>query len=182
VGRGDAALIQFPGKERMLITRNAFSHRGSDLGRIVLAPYLWREKIKRIDYLFLTDSRVQQTEKLRFMVKNFHPREVFSNLSTEKVIGGVKIKGGSTEGITTTYRGWSLIFYDQKVLIEKENLGRGKGWPKYLIITKEKMKRNSSFPVLSIYQTGAITITIDPEGNMKMKGFLEKKLPLRVSD
>ena len=182
VGRGDAALIQFPGKERMLITRNAFSHRGSDLGRIVLAPYLWREKIKRIDYLLLTDSRVQQTEKLRFMVKNFHPREVFSNLSTEKVIGGVKIKGGSTEGITTTYQGWSLIFYDQKVLIKKENLGRGKGWPKYLILTKKRMKCNSSFPVLSIYQTGAITITIDPEGNMKMRGFLEKNLPLRVSD
>jgi competence protein ComEC len=173
-GRGDVALIQFPGKERMLIAHNAFGYRGFNLGRMVVAPYLWKEKIQRVDYLLLTDPYVQQTGKLRFMVNNFHPREVFSNLSRKRMIGGVKIKGGNTEGIIISYRGWSLLFHDRKVQIEKENPEREKGWPKYLITTKEKIIRPSSFPALSIPQTGALTITIGPEGNLRMKSFLKE--------
>ena len=111
---------------------------------------------------------------------NFHPREVFSNLSKERMINGAKIKGGNTEGITISYRGWSFLFHDQKVLIEKEDPERGKGRSKYLITTKEERKGRSSFPILSIHQTGAITITIDPEGDIKMKGFLKRNLPLRI--
>jgi competence protein ComEC len=182
VGRADVAFIQFPGKERMLVARNAFGHRGFNLARMVLAPYLWQEKIKRVDYLFLTDPQVQPTKELRFMMDNFHPREIFSNLSVERMIAEARIKVSNTEGITISYRGWSLIFSGQKVQIEKENPERGKGWPKYLITTKEKAKGSSSFPVLSISQTGALTITIDPEGDMKMKGFLKKDLPLRIFD
>lgn len=181
-GRGDVALIQFPGKERMLIARNAFGYRGFNLGRMVVAPYLWKEKIQRIDYLFLTDPHVQQTDRLRFMINNFHPKEVFSNLSTERVIGGAKIKGGNTEGITISYQGWSFYFSGERVEIERGGLQMGKRWPKYLITTKEKIIRASSFPVLSIPQTGALTITIDPEGNIRMKSFLKENLPLTIFD
>jgi len=181
-GRANLSLIQFPGKERMLIAGNAFGHRGFNLARMVVAPYLWQEKIKRVDYLFLTDAHVQHTDKLRFMINNFNPREVFSDLSIERMIGGVRIAGVNTEWVTITYRGWSLLFYDQKIKIEKENPERGKEWPKYLIIAKEKMKRPPSFSVLSLDQTGAITITIDPKGNIKMKGFLKKNLPMRIFD
>jgi len=177
-GRANVALIQFPGKERMLVARNAFGRRGFNLARMVVAPYLWQEKIRRVDYLFLTDPQVRPTKELRFMMENFHPKEVFSDLSRERMISGAKIKGGASEGITISYRGWSFLFHDQKVLIEKEDPEEGKGWPRYLIITKEKTKGSSPFPVLSISQTGAITITIDPEGNMKMKGFLKRDLPL----
>jgi len=182
VGRGNVALIRFPGKERMLITHNAFGYRGFDLGRMVVAPYLGHEKIQRIDYLFVTGAHVQQTDRLRFMINSFHPREVFSNLSTERMIGGVKIKGGGSEGITIGYRGWSLLFYDQKVQIERENLEGVKGWSKYLIVAKKQTMRPRSFPVLSIPQTGALTITIDPEGNIRMKSFLKENLPLRILD
>jgi len=181
-GRKNVSLIQFPGKERMLIAYNAFGYSGFDLGRTVVAPYLWHKKIQRIDYFFLADARVQQTDRLRFMIDNFHPREVFSGLSTERMIGGVKIEGGASEGITISRRGWSLIFYGQKVEIEKENLEGAKGWSKCLITTKEKIIRPPSFPVLSIPQTGAITITIDPEGRLKMKSFLKKNIPLRILD
>jgi hypothetical protein len=62
------------------------------------------------------------------------------------------------------------------VQIEKEDQEKGREWPKYLITKKEKMKRRSPFPILSLDQTGAITITIDPKGNIKMKGFLKKNL------
>jgi len=182
VGRANVAFIQFPGKERMLIAHNAFGQMGFKLGRMVVAPYLWQEKIRRVDYLFLTYPQAQRTDELRFMIDNFRPKEVFSNLSKGRMISGVKIKKGNTAGITISYRGLSLIFSDQKVLIEKENQERGKGWPRYVITTKEEIVRRSSFPVLSISQTGAIKITIDPEGNIKMKGFLKKDLPPRIFD
>jgi competence protein ComEC len=176
-GRGNVALIRFPGRQRMLIAQNAFSHRGFNLGRMVVAPYLWQEKINRVDYFFLTGSQVQRGDGFRFMINNFHPKEVLTTLSAEKVIGGAQIKGSNTEGITVSYRGWSFLFYDHKVRIEKEELERGKEWRKYLIVTEEKAKRQSSFPALSIYETGALTITIDTEGNIKLKSFLKKNLP-----
>ena len=175
-GRGDVSLIRFPGRERMLITRNAFGNRGFNLARMVVAPYLWQEKIQRIDYLFLSSPQVHQTERLQFMIKNFNPREMFSNISTERMIAGTKIKGGNIEEITISYRGWYLLFDDHKLQIEKENPEEGKRWPKYLIVTEEKMLPSSSFHILNIDQTGALTITIDPEGNIKMKSFLKKNL------
>ena len=35
--------MQFPGKEKMLITDNAFGQNGFNLGSIVVAPYLWQK-------------------------------------------------------------------------------------------------------------------------------------------
>jgi len=175
-GSGDVSLIQFPGKEKMLITNNVFGQNGFNLGGIVVAPYLWHEKIQRIDHLFLSSPQEHLTEKLQFMINNFHPKEVFFSLSAEKVIKGVKIKGSTTEGIILDYQGWSLHFYERQVQIENKNKEVGKQWPKFFIITKETKKQYSSFPIVNIRQTGALTITIDPEGSLKMKSFFKKNL------
>ena len=175
-GSGDVSLIQFPGREKMLITNNAFSQKGFNLGRIVVAPYLWHEKIQRIDHLFLSSPQVHQTENLQFMINNFHPKEVFFSLSTERVIKGVTIKTGNAKEILLDYQGWSFHFYQRHVQIENKNKEVGKQWPKFFITTKETKKQNSSFPTLNIRQTGALTITIDPEGNLTMKSFLKKNL------
>jgi competence protein ComEC len=160
-GRGNVAVIRFPGKERMLIARNIFDHRGLGLARMVVAPYLWQEKIKRIDYLFLTGPQPPHTDDLRFMIDNFRPREVLSGLSGERLIAGVKIRGESGGGTSVSYRGWSFLFHDQKVLVEKEDLQRGKERPRYIITTREQKEPSPSFPVLS----------------MTMRGFLKKDLP-----
>jgi competence protein ComEC len=178
-GRADVALIQFPGSERMLVAQNAFTHRGFDLGRIVVAPYLWQGKIKRFDYLLLTDPQSPPTDKLRFMTDNFRPREVLSQLSGERVIAGVRIRGESGGGTRVGYRGWSFLFHEQRVLVEREDLQRGKEGPRYIITTREQKKSSSPFPVLSTHETGALTITIDTEGTMKMESFLKKDLPYR---
>jgi len=175
-GRGSVSLIQFPGKEKMLITRDAFGHKGFDLGRAVVAPYLWHEKIRHIDYLFLSNPQVHQTERLQFMINNFHPKEVFSSLSQKRVISEVAIKGNNTEGIMLSYRGWSFLFHDQQVRIEKEKNEERKESPKFLIITKGGKKQRFSFPTLNICRTGAITVTIDSEGNLTMRSFLKKSL------
>ena len=175
-GNGDVSLIQFPGKEKMLITNNAFSQNGFNLGRIVVAPYLWHEKIQRIDHLFLSSPQAHQTEKLQFMINNFHPKGVFFTLPTKRVIKGVNIKAGNAEEIMLDYQGWSFHFYQRQVQIENKNKEAGKEWSKFLITTKETKKQHSSFPTLNIRQTGALTIAIDPEGNLTMKSFLKKNL------
>ena len=175
-GSGDVSLIRFPGKEKMLITNNAFSQKGFNLGRIVVAPYLWHEKIQRIDHLFLSSPQAHQTEKLQFMINNFHPKGVFFTLPTKRVIKGVNIKAGNAEEIMLDYQGWSFHFCQRQVQIENKNKEAGKEWSKFLITTKETKKQHSSFPTLNIRQTGALTIAIDPEGNLTMKSFLKKNL------
>jgi len=175
-GRADVTFIQFPGHERMLIARNAFGHGGFNLGQGVIAPYLWQEKIWRIDYLFLRNRYGQQTDRVQFMINTFHPKEVLSSLPAERTIGGAQIKGDMDEGITLSCRGWSFYFCDREVRIGKGNGGRGESGALYLI-TKDKMAYHSPAQVLSISQTGALTVTVDPKGRIRMKGFLKKNLP-----
>ena len=54
VGQGNATLIEFPGRKRMLIDGGGFSGSDFDVGRMVVAPFLSYKKIRRIDYLVLS--------------------------------------------------------------------------------------------------------------------------------
>jgi len=79
VGQGNAALIQFPGKERMLIDGGGFSRDNFDVGRMVIAPFLFRAKILQIDYLVLTHPQSDHMNGLRFIASNFRPKEFWHN-------------------------------------------------------------------------------------------------------
>jgi competence protein ComEC len=79
VGQGNAALIQFPGKERMLIDGGGFRQDNFDVGRMVIAPFLLRSKILRIDYLVLTHPQSDHMNGLRFIASNFRPKEFWYN-------------------------------------------------------------------------------------------------------
>lgn len=79
VGQGNAALIQFPGKERMLIDGGGFSRDHFDVGKMVVAPFLSRSKIRRIDYLVLSHPQADHMNGLRFVAANFGPKEFWHN-------------------------------------------------------------------------------------------------------
>ena len=79
VGQGNSALIQFPGKERMLIDGGGFPRDNFDVGRSVVAPFLFHSKILRIDYLVLTHPQADHMNGLRFIASNFHPEEFWTN-------------------------------------------------------------------------------------------------------
>ncbi|HUU41721.1 MAG TPA: ComEC/Rec2 family competence protein, partial [Desulfatiglandales bacterium] len=179
-GEESAAFIQFPENERMIIAGNIFGYRGHNLDRKVVAPFLWHEKIRRIDRIFSMDPFDQKTGELQFILKAFRPKEILSALPEEKVISGAKIKGNKAEGITLAYRGWSFLFHDKEVWIEKLNTKPKKEEHKCLITTKKETKNRYPFPVLSLNETGAISIKIDTLGNLKMKGFLNKKDSLNI--
>ena len=79
VGQGNAALVQFPGKERMLIDGGGFSGGRLDTGKMVIAPFLLRSKITRVDYLVLTHPQTDHMDGLRFIASHFRPREFWHN-------------------------------------------------------------------------------------------------------
>lgn len=177
VGGGSAALIRFPGKERMLIAHNVFGTRGFHLPRIAIAPYLWHNKIKRVDYLLAIDPDTPRSDRLQFMVDNFRMREAISGLSEERSIGGVRISGGRAKGVTVAYGGWSFHFSPRAVHIERGNRLAETGLTKRLIITNVEKMRVPGVPVIHIAQTGALTVTVRPRGDVSVRGFLKADLP-----
>jgi competence protein ComEC len=79
VGQGSAALVQFPGREKMLIDGGGFSGGRLDTGKMILAPFLLRSKITAVDYLVLTHPQTDHMDGLRFIAAHFRPREFWHN-------------------------------------------------------------------------------------------------------
>jgi len=79
VGQANSALVEFPMGKKMLIDGGGFPRDHFDVGRMVVAPYLWHSKIRRIDYLVLSHPQVDHMNGLRFIARNFHPKEFWYN-------------------------------------------------------------------------------------------------------
>ncbi len=79
VGQGNSALIKFPGGNVMLVDGGGFYDRSFDLGKYVVAPYLWREKIKKVDIMVLTHPDQDHIGGLPFLAENFEVGEIWSN-------------------------------------------------------------------------------------------------------
>jgi competence protein ComEC len=79
VGTGHAALVQFPGRERMLIDGGGSSREDFDIGRTVVAPCLLALKIKRVDYLVLSHPESDHMNGLVFIAAQFKPKEFWHN-------------------------------------------------------------------------------------------------------
>lgn len=82
VGKGNAAVVEFPGGKRMIIDGGGFPHGNFDVGKMVIAPYLWRKKIRRVDYMVLSHPQSDHMNGLRFIAKAFSPREFWYNGDT----------------------------------------------------------------------------------------------------
>ncbi len=79
VGKGNAALISFPGGKRMMIDGGGFSSNHFDVGKMVIAPFLWHRKIGTIDTLVLSHPQADHMNGLRFIAEAFHPKEFWYN-------------------------------------------------------------------------------------------------------
>jgi competence protein ComEC len=177
VGGGSAALIQFPGKQRMLIAHNVFGHRGFHLPRIAIAPYLLHNKITRIDSLCTIDRNPPPGDRLQFMVDNFHVGEVCSTISEERLIAGARVRGGAAGGVTVTYGGWSFHFSTRAIYMERGHSQIEAGLPERLIITRAGKTRVPGMPVIDIAQTGALTVTVTQRGDVSVRSFLKTDPP-----
>ncbi len=79
VGKGNAALVSFPGGEKMMIDGGGFSSNHFDVGKMVIAPFLWHRKIGTIDTLVLSHPQSDHMNGLRFIAEAFHPKEFWYN-------------------------------------------------------------------------------------------------------
>ncbi|MGH7813912.1 MAG: DNA internalization-related competence protein ComEC/Rec2 [Candidatus Binataceae bacterium] len=77
VGEGDAAVIRFPGSRVMLIDAGA-AYPGFDSGERIVAPYLWSQKIMRVDFLVLSHPDADHFGGFKFIAGNFHPRSFWT--------------------------------------------------------------------------------------------------------
>lgn len=82
VGQGNCILIRLPGGKKMLVDGGGFFDDRFDLGKHVLAPYLWHERISRIDTVLLTHPHPDHLQGLIFILENFHVSEVWTNGET----------------------------------------------------------------------------------------------------
>ena len=79
VGQGSATLIRFPRGRKMLVDGGGFYDERFDIGRSVVAPYLWHQRIGRIDTIVLTHPHPDHLQGLLFVLENFRVHEVLTN-------------------------------------------------------------------------------------------------------
>ena len=71
VGHGDSILIEFPKGKKMLIDGGGLPGERFDIGKQVIAPFLWKKKIRKIDTLALTHPDPDHVKGLNFIASRF---------------------------------------------------------------------------------------------------------------
>ena len=79
VGQGDSALIRFPGGKTMLIDGGALTKGGFDIGRRVVAPFLWSRGIRKLDMVVVSHQHPDHIGGLAAIIEIFSPTELWSS-------------------------------------------------------------------------------------------------------
>jgi competence protein ComEC len=88
VGQGTSTLMELPGGEVMLDDGGGFSdNRLFDMGRLVLAPLLWRKKIATVDIMILSHPDADHLNGLIYVARHFHVRELWTNGDINNTVG-----------------------------------------------------------------------------------------------
>jgi competence protein ComEC len=82
VGAGDAALIEFPHGQIMLVDGGGFMDESIDMGETVIAPFLYHKGISHVDYLVLSHPHKDHAGGLPFVAENFRVKELWLNGET----------------------------------------------------------------------------------------------------
>ncbi len=79
VGQGNAALLEIPGGKTMLIDGGGFSNNEIfDVGRLIVAPYLWRNKVAALDTVVLSHPDADHLNGLIYILTHFRIGQVIS--------------------------------------------------------------------------------------------------------
>jgi competence protein ComEC len=106
VGHGDSILVEFPRGKKMLIDGGGFYEDRFDVGKNVIAPLLWKKKIRRIDTLVLTHPDPDHLKGFIFIASQFSIGQFWDNgyetesesyLQLKKILGEKKIKRQSLD-------------------------------------------------------------------------------------
>ena len=78
VGLGNSALVDLPGGDCMMIDGGGLTS-SFDIGQHVVAPYLWRNKIRSLKTLILTHPDQDHLQGLVFLARHFHVQTAWTN-------------------------------------------------------------------------------------------------------
>ena len=79
VGQGTSTLIEFPGGANVLIDGGGNSSKRFNIGKNIIAPFLWYKRIRRIDLVVITHPDSDHYNGLSFIIERFHPEIVYTN-------------------------------------------------------------------------------------------------------
>ncbi len=79
IGQGDSSFVEFPYGKRMVIDGGGFRDSDIDTGERIIAPFLWKNKIKNIDYIVMTHPQSDHFKGLKFIAENFNVKEFWWN-------------------------------------------------------------------------------------------------------
>ncbi len=80
VGQGSAALIETPGGRCLLADGGGFYDNDIfDVGKYLVAPYLWRNKIRTVETLVLSHPNADHLNGLIYIADHFHVKQLWSN-------------------------------------------------------------------------------------------------------
>ena len=77
VGQGSSTLLQLPRGVNMLIDGGGFHDSSFDMGRAVIAPFLYAKRIRKVDIAVLTHPHPDHLQGLIYILNNFDVREVW---------------------------------------------------------------------------------------------------------
>lgn len=128
IGPGESTLVEFPGKEKMLIDGGG-GMGDYDVGENILSPFLWSKGIKKIDYLVLSHAHPDHIGGLFSVAKNFKIKEVWVGTFPERDENFkkfIKILGTKTKERTSGFKkeiaGAKIeVFHPEKKRVEEVN-------------------------------------------------------------
>ena len=77
VGQGDATVIELP--DQTVLVDGGVAYERWDVGRMVVAPYLWDQGIRRIDHVIATHPQLDHVGGLPWIIKRFEVGRYWSN-------------------------------------------------------------------------------------------------------
>ena len=84
VGQGSSTLIRFPGGKTMLVDGGGFYNNTFDIGKYVVAPFLWHERITTIHAMVLTHPHPDHLNGLLYILENFAVQEIWTTETDEE--------------------------------------------------------------------------------------------------
>jgi competence protein ComEC len=92
VGFGSAALLELPGGHTILIDGGGFADNSTfDIGQSVIAPFLWRKKIRTVDTLILSHPDSDHLNGLIYIADHFNVKNVITNNEQRDTLGYGKL-------------------------------------------------------------------------------------------
>jgi competence protein ComEC len=79
VSQGSAAIVELPNNGAMLIDGGGFYTSSFDIGRHVVAPYLWHRRIARLEAMVLSHAHPDHLRGLNFVATHFPIKQFWYN-------------------------------------------------------------------------------------------------------